>query len=253
MSESSSFLEMGFYGKLPTYGDFIQKRLPQDFVNPWHQWLQTGMLAAREKEPENWLNYYLNCPAWCFVLSGGICGSQAVAGVTIPSVDKVGRYFNFTLACMLPEDVEPVVFAAAQQAWFADVESLALVVLDEDMDQQEMENNINSRSLELSYTAGFQTSFNSDSDRLRVVYPQSVSIAEQIPGMLHKLILREHDQYGLWWHQGSSQVSSQSVICAAMPAASTYIELLMDEDLPPSNQSTPESAEVDYLDELLSS
>jgi type VI secretion system protein ImpM len=53
MSDNGSFSELGFYGKLPTYGDFIQKRLPQDFINPWHEWLQVNMLAVREKEPEN--------------------------------------------------------------------------------------------------------------------------------------------------------------------------------------------------------
>jgi len=73
-------IELGFYGKLPVYGDFIQKRLPQNFINPWHEWLQTGMLACRELDPESWLSFYLNCPAWCFVLGSGICGEQAVAG-----------------------------------------------------------------------------------------------------------------------------------------------------------------------------
>ena len=253
MSNSNSFLELGFYGKLPTYGDFIQKRLPQDFINPWHQWLQSGLLAAREHEPKDWLAYYLNCPAWCFVLSAGICGSQPVAGVTIPSVDKVGRYFNFTMASMLPGDTEPCSFASTRHQWLADIKSLALEILDQDMDQQSIEESITSQSLELSYSPGYQATFENGADQLRVVYPESTRISEQLPGLLHKLILREHNRYGLWWHRGASQVSSQLVACAEMPSAKAYLGLLMDQDLVTPPHSTSNETEANYMDELLSS
>jgi type VI secretion system protein ImpM len=29
----------GFYGKLPTAGDFVTRRLPIDFVRVWDRWL----------------------------------------------------------------------------------------------------------------------------------------------------------------------------------------------------------------------
>jgi len=253
VNDSNSFRELGFYGKLPTYGDFIQKRLPQDFINPWHQWLQSGMLAAREREPENWLSYYLNCPAWCFVLSADICGNQPVAGVTIPSVDKVGRYFNFTMASILPEETEPSSFANSQHQWLADIRGMALAILDDDMDQQSIEESINSQSLELSYSPGSRATFETGAEQARVIYSQPTDIAEQLPGLLHNMILREHDRYGLWWHEGSSQVSAQTVVAADMPTPATYLDLMMDEDLLAPPQSTPKDAEVDYIDELLSS
>lgn len=247
------FLEIGFYGKLPAYGDFIQKRMPQDFINVWHEWLQTGMLAARETEPDNWLSYYLNCPAWCFVLSAGVCGAQAVAGVTIPSVDKVGRYFNFTLACMLPEDAEPTVFAALNPPWFTSLRDLALTALDEEMDQEAIEVSISTQGLELDYVSPAGLRYESVAEHQRVVYPEATSISIQLPGLLHNMILTERNQYGLWWHNGSNQVSSQTLICASMPAASEYLQLLMDEDVLPPSESSPQNTEVDYLDELLSS
>jgi type VI secretion system protein ImpM len=253
MSDHSSFRELGFYGKLPTYGDFIQKRLPQDFINPWHEWLQANMLAARENEPENWLTYYLNCPAWCFVLSGGVCGSQPVAGVTIPSVDKVGRYFNFTMASILPEDTEPASFASSHHQWVIGIKDLALEALDEEMDQQRIEESINSQSLELSYSPGFQTTLENSTDQLRVVYPESTLITEQLPGLLHHMILREQTHYGLWWHKGSSQVSAQTIACAGMPSTTTYLGLMIDEDFIEPPSSSADEREVDYMDELLSS
>lgn len=253
MSDSNSFHELGFYGKLPTYGDFIQKRLPQDFINPWHEWLQAGMLAARENEPENWLTYYLNCPAWCFVLDAGICGSQPVAGVTIPSVDKVGRYFNFTMASILPEETEPASFASSHCQWLMGIKDLALEILDEDMDQQSIEESITSQSLELSYSPGPRATFENGAEQLRVVYPEDTFISEQLPGLLHNMILREQNRYGLWWHKGSSQVSAQTIACANMPATTTYLGLMMDEDLIEPPPTSGDKQAVDYMDELLSS
>ena len=253
MSETGKLLEIGFHGKLPAYGDFIQKRLPQDFINIWHEWLQAGMLAAREREPENWLSYYLNCPTWCFVLSAGVCGEQAVAGVTIPSVDRVGRYFNFTLACMLPPDAEPTAFAAHNPPWFTALRDLALSALDEEMEQAEIEASISTQALELDYQSPTGLRFEKVADQMRVVYPESTSISEQLPGLLHNMILNERSEYGLWWHNGSSQVSSQTLISTAMPSPSAYLDLLMDEDILPSPESSSQDTEVDYLDELLSS
>jgi len=251
MSAIDPIIDLGFYGKLPTYGDFIQKRVPTDFVNPWHQWLQSGLLACRERDPEGWLSFYLNCPAWSFVLSAGICGEQAVAGVTIPSVDRVGRYFNFTLVSILPADICPATFAAKHSNWFAGLENLALSVLEQEMDQDSIEDSINNLSAELHLTPGIRTAFSGDTEHSRVLSDTSADMLELLPEMLHKLISREHQKYGLWWHSGSSQVSAQLVTCASMPSAQTYLELMMNEDLIVTSEASSETTVVDYMDELL--
>lgn len=251
MIENSALIELGFYGKLPTYGDFIQKRLPSDFINPWHEWLQTGMLACRERDPEGWLSYYLNCPAWSFVLAAGICGQQAVAGVTIPSVDRVGRYFNFTMASILPADVVPTVFASTRCDWFDGLESLALSVLEEELNQDGIEDSIRKLSAELSWHSGAHFAFNSDVEHTRVLSADGTGVLELIPGMLHKLIVRERDPYGLWWHHGSPQVTAQLLSCANMPTGEIYLGLMMDKDLIMTAEASSQASEVDYLDALL--
>ncbi|MCF6263443.1 MAG: type VI secretion system-associated protein TagF [Xanthomonadales bacterium] len=252
MNTSETFIELGFYGKLPGYGDFIQKRLPQSFINPWHQWLLSGMQAQRENDAENWLSYYLNCPAWCFVLSAGICGKQAVTGVTIPSVDKVGRYFNFTMAATLPEEIEPASFAIKHYQWIMDIKDLALSILDDEMDQQEIEQSINSRSLDLSYSTGPRSTFAINKQQIHVVYPEETSINTQVPGLLDKLLSRELGCYGLWWHKGSSQVSAQAVACADMPSPQTYLGLIINRSDLSTSQRAATEPETDYIDELFS-
>jgi type VI secretion system protein ImpM len=95
----------GWYGKLPTLGDFASRRLPPGFIEPWDAWLARGLARLREQQPEAWLDAYLGSPAWRFVLQPGACGpaqTQALAGVLMPSVDRVGRYFPLTIAAPLP-------------------------------------------------------------------------------------------------------------------------------------------------------
>lgn len=251
MIEAGSMIDLGFYGKLPTYGDFIQKRLPTDFINPWHEWLQSGMVACREKSPDGWMGFYLNCPAWSFVLSAGICGEQAVAGVTIPSVDRVGRYFNFTLASILPGDVRPAVFATTHVDWLDNLEDLALSVLEQEMDQDAIEALINTSSAELTWSQAPKTDFNLGNSHARVLSGSSAGVHELLPEMLHNQISKDDDQYGLWWHKGSSQVSAQLVSCASMPPADIYLGLMMNEDLIEIAEEPSQPTEVDYMDELL--
>ena len=66
----------GYFGKLPTLGDFIHQVLPQDFANRWHEWLQQSMASARTALGDEFLRYYLNCPAWKFLMDEGVCGAQ---------------------------------------------------------------------------------------------------------------------------------------------------------------------------------
>jgi len=251
MSEVDNIIDLGFYGKLPTYGDFIQKRLPTDFINPWHEWLQNGMMACRERNPDGWMPFYLNCPAWCFVLSAGICGEQAVAGVTIPSVDRVGRYFNFTMASMLPGEINPALFASIYSDWLDDIENLALSVLEEEMDQDAIDASINRLAAELTWAPGASSTFSSSAEHARVLSQGSAGVRELLPEMLHQRISSETARYGLWWHRGSSQVNAQLVSCANMPSVDVYLGLMMNEDLAVTEEPTSQPPEVDYMDELL--
>ncbi len=88
----------GFYGKLPSEGDFVTRRLPWEFTSVWDDWLQQGMQASRTALGERWLELYLSAPIWRFQLAPGLCGPLGWRGLFFASVDRVGRYFPFTLA-----------------------------------------------------------------------------------------------------------------------------------------------------------
>jgi type VI secretion system protein ImpM len=116
----------GFYGKAVTRGDFLSRRLPPGFAAVWDGWLQGMMEAARGKLGEAWLDAFMTMPVWHFALGRGIAGPDPVLGVLVPSVDRVGRYFPFTILGRCA----PCGLAAAN--WADQVERLALGALEDD-------------------------------------------------------------------------------------------------------------------------
>jgi type VI secretion system protein ImpM len=118
----------GFYGKLPSEGDFVTRRLPWEFTSPWDDWLQQGMQASRAALGERWLERYLSAPIWRFQVAPGVCGPVGWRGLFFASVDRVGRYFPLTLAFVDPGPVGLAALSGDAQAWTA-IEDAALAGL----------------------------------------------------------------------------------------------------------------------------
>jgi type VI secretion system protein ImpM len=124
----------GLYGKLPAFGDFVTRRLPATFVERWDPWLQQGISTSRARLGADWLNCYLVTPVWRFVLARDVAGPDAYAGVLLPSVDRVGRYFPLTVAAAVSPRADSDGGLAALWSWFDDLESLALDALSMTLD-----------------------------------------------------------------------------------------------------------------------
>jgi type VI secretion system protein ImpM len=124
-------IRAGWFGKLPLLGDFATRRLPPEFVDPWDDWLQRSIAASRRQLGERWLDVYLTSPIWRFVLFEEVCGAGAWGGVTMPSVDKVGRYFPLTIVMPVPTGPSVLRWMTGAEAWFDATERLALGTLDE--------------------------------------------------------------------------------------------------------------------------
>jgi type VI secretion system protein ImpM len=120
---------VGFAGKIPARGDFVQAGLPRDFVDPWHDWQSTVIAGSRTLMGEAWLDAFLESPVWRFVLPPGLSGQRAAVGLIMPSVDKVGRYFPLTFAALPPEGTPN---AEEWSEWLDQVEDLGRLALDED-------------------------------------------------------------------------------------------------------------------------
>src|SRR5688572_25136309 len=122
-------MHVGFYGKLPSHGDFLRRRVSDAFVDAWDAWLRECLTASRGALGARWLDVYLTSPAWRFVCAAGACGPVPVVGLLAPSVDQVGRYFPLTLVAELPTDVSLVTAAAASERFFDSAERLVIETL----------------------------------------------------------------------------------------------------------------------------
>lgn len=125
----------GWFGKLPGMGDFAHRRLPESFRERWDTWLQTGLLQLRHQHAD-WTSHYLHSPLWFFALAPQVAGARPWIGVLMPSVDGVGRYFPFTIACELAvplDTLSPATWAQVER-WWQHAAQCALAALDRDLD-----------------------------------------------------------------------------------------------------------------------
>ena len=125
----------GWFGKLPGLGDFAHRRLPEAFRARWDPWLQHGMMQLRLRHAD-WTAHYLESPVWFFALGPDVAGASPWVGVVMPSVDGVGRYFPFAVACELRQPWQQVSAAAwpAVHGWWQRAARAALEGLEQDQD-----------------------------------------------------------------------------------------------------------------------
>ena len=134
----------GWYGKLPSLGDFASRRLEADFIEPWDLWLGEGMQAQRDAFGERWLDAYLQSPAWRFVLMPGVLPDfdprLVLVGVLVPSVDRVGRYFPLTIAASVVAAPTSGAEYEGLLGWLHRLEDTAFDALQQDWSIEQLEN-----------------------------------------------------------------------------------------------------------------
>lgn len=200
----------GFYGKLPSHGDFVTRRLPRQFVEPWDAWLQAGLNASREQLGPDWLDCYLVSPVWQFVLSPGLCGNDAWAGLMMPSVDRVGRYFPLTLATRITDNLALDRFFDDNSDWFDALTDLALSSLDYPFDLQDFDAQL--ERLPLSSRLSGKTASR-----------PSAAVFSQLVDRLH---LCDSLGCSLWRSVMVEQSDVQLMLCDGLPPVDAFVGFL---------------------------
>lgn len=243
--------QLGFYGKVPALGDFVSRRLPRSFIEPWDQWLQSSLLASRETLADNWLSLFLVSPIWRFALSPGLCGPSAWAGVMMPSVDRVGRYFPLTLV----QSLEPQSLAAVfmtDSDWFAQLENLALTVLNADFDLEnfdkaslaiEMPNHVPGLGLESVSVGEWPGMAGKQVFRYRMDDAKHASAL--FPQLSLSLLAKLYPSFSFWAAKDSRQNLSRFLCCESMPPISAYADFLNAET---EHFSEPDNKPLRFLD-----
>lgn len=220
---------VGFFGKLPTLGDFVTRRLPRDFIDPWDQWLQTSIRGSQEKLGNEWLSLFLVSPFWRFALSPGLCGNQAWAGVMMPSVDRVGRYYPLTLAQAVDAGQMAQIFLP-ESPWFARLENAALTVLDEPFELENFEQSL--MNIHLPARSPLRRIEDVAGDPLasrKLLHGQLDSLRQSgsfFACLSQTLLNGAVNGYSFWATEGGQQGEAQLLCYQGMPSVDAYVGFL---------------------------
>jgi len=132
----------GYYGKLPAHGDFLARRVPQAVKAAWDGWLEPALHQAQAALGPEWDEIYLTSPIWRFVLAPDLAGPEALIGVMMPSVDRVGRQFPLSLMIAVASGPGAFAWAGAAADWLARAEFAALDALRHGLDSDALDRQV---------------------------------------------------------------------------------------------------------------
>jgi type VI secretion system protein ImpM len=134
----------GFWGKIPSRGDFVGSGLPRDLVNAWDHWMSAALTASRAELGEAWHSAWMEAPVWCFTTAAGLLGVASVSGLWLPSVDLVGREFPLLIATL----------GQADAAWSAAAEMAGRCALTDLLTPQDLVARLRGGDVPSSVSAG---------------------------------------------------------------------------------------------------
>jgi type VI secretion system protein ImpM len=138
----------------------------------------------------------MEAPVWRFALPDAMCGPDAILGLWMPSVDRVGRHFPLMLAACCSA-AEPTVLARIGTAWLDGVEEAGRAALTDDLNPEELAARI-PPAPDFAHT------------------PETNLPYGMIP----------RPGAGLWWTEGSPRVPAQGLVLDAMPDVATFVAML---------------------------
>lgn len=207
---------VGLFGKLPAHGDFIYRDLPSNFINTWDSWLQGYVGSSQEQIGETWLDVYLTSPIWRFAFSEGVIDQYSWAGIMLPSVDRVGRYFPFSIATRLPASANPLE-VVTQNRWYESVEAEALKALEGQLQLDDLVEEINRYRLDQSWVYSPTAPMPG-----KLGTTIKMDFEEQSPLSMYSWLLdsslRESlSSYSVWLTQGSQRLEPCMFYCRGLP------------------------------------
>ena len=214
----------GFFGKVPSRGDFVGRGLDDTFRTSFDTWLQRSIAASRRQLGDAWLPAYLNTPIWRFVLGPDLCGPEPSAGVMIPSVDRVGRYFPLILAAQLPGCASPGTLFHSARTWFDAAEHLVLTALDDDFNFDAFDTAVARIGLPPYPRPG--TRLPGAASAIRLDLNDGGDMSQTYAHILDRVLMDSNVEFSLWWTVGSEKVRASVLLGTGLPPPANFSAFL---------------------------
>lgn len=223
----------GFFGKIPMTGDFIHRRINPVFLNRWDEWLKRNIAQSQYTLGDNWLDNYLTSPMWRFMLAPGIIDKNSYAGVMIPSVDSVGRYFPLTLVQQLPNtNAAAFIFSEAAGQWFHQMEDCLLDMLEGyHTDANSFDEALKQCQASWTQAIADTRQFNLQSliengGHFKLDVQGSNSFNQSLNGLMLASLMNEQGSFSIYWQQSANDANSSCLISNSLPSAQQYTAFL---------------------------
>ncbi|WP_338365668.1 type VI secretion system-associated protein TagF [uncultured Pseudoalteromonas sp.] len=223
---SDPIINIGYLGKVPSLGDFVQDSVSKEFSEHWEQWLQAAIAVSKEQLGDNWQDNYLTGPVWHFALSPNIVGNKGVMGTLLPSMDAVGRHYPFTVASTL--EVAPIEVLNSG-VFSLEYEDTVLKVLDSSVDLFTWRKEV-AKSISTLTKPKKQLSISPSNDKNKEGEAFEFSGDELsndvLKDALHALLYKKHGDYSVWWTHGSCNIKPMMLVTSGLPPVNQVAAML---------------------------
>jgi type VI secretion system protein ImpM len=210
---------VGFYGKLPGAGDFVQRRLAPAFIDDWDRHFQRAVETGRRELGEQWTQAWKQGAAWRFMLPAQVCGQGAWCGLVGPAVDRLGRAFPLVLAAPCSGDVTAIL---SNDAWFDALERIYRSALYDAVSVETFDARVAALAGPSTYEAGIGAIWRAlpwDSGQWMMTPPAGAATGIMLAQTWTQLSLRP-GPWCLWW------TASASTLLATRGLPRSYATLL---------------------------
>ena len=218
----------GFFGKLPSAGDFVQRRLPPGFVDVWDRHFENAVAESRSALGSTWHEAYHASPVWRFLLAAGVCGESAWAGIMGPAADRVGRCFPMVIAAPVAADAMSCSrvlgsgggwFDAAEQVYDAAQADAAVSV---DLFDQQVAALAGPLDAPPSAAPAFLHGIDwNAASHWRLPLPASAAAAPMLDELWTRLAVAP-GRWCLWWTAGAGRVPASVLVTNGLPQPAAY-------------------------------
>ncbi|MCU0936647.1 MAG: type VI secretion system-associated protein TagF, partial [Gammaproteobacteria bacterium] len=175
----------------------------------------------------DWLDVYLTSPVWRFALSAGVCGDAGWAGVLIPGVDRVGRYFPLTVAATLPPGAGTLGAVLEAESWFSALERVALSSLDDAFDLDRFDREVGALGpAPLAAAASAPAAAPAGSVAWHFALGASGAGAAPWPALAGGLLDLLLPHHSVWRTAGSDRVRPSLGVCHGLPPVRSCAALM---------------------------